>query len=209
MSDEFRFSKTDKLCLIALAGIFISVNLTVWAMDEAAYRGTEINSEEETVEMAITYADYLAAHRPVVEAIQEDVEAAQEPVDDNWYMEDVPLSIELQEALREVCEENGVPIHIVLGLIEVESDFQVDAVSDEGCYGLMQLNNKYFPEDLTPAENIRAGVSHLGRLLKQYNGDVPAALRAYNLGWDDGDRMYAQAVMDASRKWEGVTNETD
>lgn len=203
MSDRSRLSKTDKLCLIALAGIFLSVNLTVWIMDEAAYKTAEDKPTEVIVEtdMPITYDDYLADHRPAVEAIKEAVESSQEPVEDDWHMEDVPLSRELQEALRDACEENGVPINIALGLIEVESDFKPDSVSAEGCYGLMQLNVKYFPAGLTPSENIRAGVNHLGGLLKRHNGDVPAALRAYNLGWDDGDRRYAQAVMDASEKY--------
>ena len=37
--------------------------------------------------------------------------------------------------------------------------------------------------------------------IERYDGDIQAALRAYNKGYDDGDRRYARAVLDASEKW--------
>lgn len=119
------------------------------------------------------------------------------------YNPEIPLSPELQAVLLDACWENDVPVALALGLIEVESGFQEDAVSPEGCYGLCQLNPRYFPDKLPPADNIRYGVSHLGRLLEQY-GDV-AALTAYNAGYDTGYRGYANAVLSAAARWE--TNE--
>lgn len=113
----------------------------------------------------------------------------------------IPLSPELQTVLREACGEHGVPVALALGVIEVESRFQVDAVSREGCYGLMQLNPKYFPDKLSPADNLRAGVGYLGRLLAEY-GDPAAALTAYNAGRDTGSRTYAGAVLAAAEAWE-------
>ena len=92
-----------------------------------------------------------------------------------------------------------ISVSLALGLIEVESSFRADAVSGEGAYGLCQLNPKYFPANLTPAENIAAGVAWLGELLKRH-GDTAAALRAYNLGWDDGDRVFADAVLTAAER---------
>lgn len=112
----------------------------------------------------------------------------------------VPLSAELQAVLREACAEHGVPVPLALGVIQVESRFQPDAVSPEGCYGLMQLNPKYFPADLSPADNLRAGIEYLGRLLERY-GDTGAALTAYTVGYDAGGRTYAGAVLAAAEKW--------
>ena len=74
----------------------------------------------------------------------------------------IPLTAELQAVLRETCAEHGVPVPLALGVIQVESRFQPNAVSQEGCYGLMQLNPKYFPAGLSPADNLRAGIEHLG-----------------------------------------------
>lgn len=113
----------------------------------------------------------------------------------------IPLSVELQAVLREACAECDVPVALALGVIEVESCFQADAVSSEGCYGLMQLNPKYFPAELSPADNLREGIAHLGRLLEQY-GDVGAALTAYCVGYDAGGRVYAGAVLEAAEGWE-------
>lgn len=113
----------------------------------------------------------------------------------------IPLSPELQAALREACAEHGVPLALALGVIQVESRFQPDAVSREGCYGLMQLNPKYFPDKLSPADNLRAGIEYLGRLLGEH-GDPAAALTAYNAGHDTGSRVYASVVLEAAEWWE-------
>ena len=113
----------------------------------------------------------------------------------------IPLSAELQTVLREACGSADVPVALALGVIQVESCFQVDAVSAEGCYGLMQLNPKYFPDKLSPEDNLRAGIEHLGRLLGEH-GDTAAALTAYNAGYDTGRRGYANAVLVAAEWWD-------
>ena len=116
----------------------------------------------------------------------------------------IPLSEDLQFILRAVCEETGVELALALGAIEVESDFRPDAVNrGSGCYGLMQLNPRYFPADLPPGENIRVGVEYLGQLLARYD-TVAAALTAYNAGHDTGKRGYAHAVLAAAERWRGI-----
>lgn len=191
LTDRSPLSQTDKLCLIALAGCFLAPNLAVWAMDTAAIRAAEVDKPQvEVVEVDIV---------PPIDCTP--IVAAMEAVKEDPYREDIPLSRELQAVLRESCEVNGVALCDALGLIEVESGFQMDAVSQEGCFGLCQLNPKYYPSDLTPAENIRAGVAHLASQIKRYDGDIQAALRSYNRGYDDGDKVYARKVMEASEKW--------
>lgn len=120
-----------------------------------------------------------------------------------YFRPEVPLSYELQDALHTACERHGVDYTTVLGLIQVESGFDEAAVNPATeCYGLCQLSPRYFPGDLTPAENIEAGVAYLGEQLERYGGDIGAALRAYNRGYDDGDRAYANAVLSAAEGWE-------
>lgn len=115
----------------------------------------------------------------------------------------MPLSAELQAVLYEACAESDVPVALALGVIEVESCFLADADNGQ-CYGLMQLNRDYFPDKLFPADNLRAGIEYLGRLLGQY-GDPAAALTAYNAGYDTGRRAYANAVLSAAEWWEEST----
>lgn len=186
---RFPMSQTDKLCLVALAGVILTAALADWAMDAAAIWAAEMGKPQ--VEMVEIVPPIDCA--PLV--------AAMEAVKEDPYREDIPLSRELQAVLRESCEVNGVALCDALGLIEVESGFQVDAVSREGCFGLFQLNPKYYPSDLTPSENIQVGVAHLASQIKRYDGDIQAALRAYNKGYDDGDRRYTRDVLEASEKW--------
>ena len=117
------------------------------------------------------------------------------------FREDVPLSAELQEVLWDACQEHKVEYALALGLMETESTFRPEAVSEAGCYGLMQLNPAYFPADLSPVENIQYGVAFIAEKLDQYAGNVGAALTAYNAGHDTGDREYAEKVMAAAERW--------
>ena len=118
-----------------------------------------------------------------------------------YFRVDVPLEYELQDVLHTAAEANGVPYHVALGLIYVESRFDPEAVSPAGCYGLTQLNPRYFPSGLTPAENIEAGMEYLGGLIERC-GDLSAALTAYHAGSDTGDRAYADQVMRAAVVWD-------
>lgn len=125
-----------------------------------------------------------------------------EPTPYVFYNENIPLSAELQAVLYDSCLENGIDIYIALGLIEYESNFQTSA--DNGrCYGILQINRKYFPDNLSPADNIRYGLNYLGKLLKQH-GNYPAALCAYNSGHDTGSRKYANIVISKAEKWRNL-----
>lgn len=113
---------------------------------------------------------------------------------------DIPLTAECIAVLEETCESNGVPIALALGLIQTESRFRHDAVSSSGCYGLCQLNPRYFPSGLSPEENIRHGIDYLGQQLRRY-GNVERALTAYNAGHDNGTRTYAATVLYNATAW--------
>lgn len=192
LTDRPPMSQTDKLCLVALAGCFLAPHLAVWAMDAAAYRAAEVDKphvETVTVAQPINCA-------PLAEAIA----ARRAELENELFWQTVPLDAECRAALEEACEEHRVPICLALSVMHEESRFDPEASNDIS-YGLMGLNKKYYPADLTPAENIRAGVVHLAGQIERYDGDIQAALRGYNKGWDDGDRVYARAVLDASEKW--------
>lgn len=116
-----------------------------------------------------------------------------------YFRADVPLDYELQDVLHTAAQANGVPYHVALGLIYVESRFQADA--DNGTsYGLCQLNRDYLQSGLTPEENIEAGMEYLGSLIERY-GDLSAALCSYHDGHDTGRRGYSNAVLEAAGRW--------
>ena len=84
---------------------------------------------------------------------------------------------------------------LVAGLIRQESSFRTRARSRAGARGLMQLmpatalavaRRLGVPWSDTdrgvPDANVHVGVAHLAALLRQFNGEVPTALAAYNAG---------------------------
>lgn len=200
-----RTSLRDRLLLFLVVGIYIGACCLVNALDA---REAERQQAERTQAMVELIADLppLPEIPEYIEPVKAELvplavvpEAAPAP-EPEWYREDVPLSRELQEALYLACEEQGIDYAVGLGLIEVESTFRENAVSRTGCYGLCQLSPKYFPKNLTPAENIRTGMEYLGYQLGRY-GTIEAALTAYHAGHDTGNRRYANAVISAAEKW--------
>lgn len=111
-----------------------------------------------------------------------------------------PLTDSEYAALVEACDEHGIDVSLMLGLIQVESNFRADAVSKCGAYGYMQLLPKYHPSDLSPEENIRYGVGFLASQFERY-GNLESGLTAYNAGHDTGDTSYARKVMRAAEEW--------
>lgn len=76
---------------------------------------------------------------------------------------------------------------LVLALISVESAGRVDAVSNKGASGLMQLipdtARRFGVADASdPAQNIKGGVAYLDWLMSEFGGDPVLALAGYNAG---------------------------
>jgi soluble lytic murein transglycosylase-like protein len=81
----------------------------------------------------------------------------------------------------------GVPVELVDAVIQVESGWNPNAVSNKGAAGLMQLmpatairfgvRNRFDIE-----ENIRGGVAYLAWLIRVFRGDLRLVLAAYNAG---------------------------
>lgn len=122
-----------------------------------------------------------------------------------------PLSDELYIVLLDACEENGVEVPLALGVIEVESGFDVDAIGpdgkDIGLYQIRTSNHAWLTSEtgadpMTPDGNIECGVWMLGYLLDRYETQG-AALTAYRWGQDNGTRTYAATVFEAAEKWRG------
>lgn len=120
-----------------------------------------------------------------------------------------------QELARLRAAQFGVPGDLFLGLVEVESGWDENAVSSAGAMGLAQLMpvTAYEVCDLDDPfdadQNLTCGASYLGELLQRYQGDVDVALSAYNTGPGTVARcggcvaasMYAKAVRDAARRY--------
>ncbi len=179
----------------------LKVAIITWAAFLALLAGMLLTTQAAEPE---TFTAPVKVDRPMPTTIGEDpdedalITAALEA--QGYFRADVPLEYELQDVLHTAAQANGVPYHVALGLIYVESRFQADA--DNGTsYGLCQLNRDYFQSGLTPEENIEAGMEYLGSLIERY-GDLSAALCGYHDGHDTGRRGYSNAVLEAAEKWQ-------
>lgn len=97
---------------------------------------------------------------------------------------------EIDAALSATQDVYAVPAPLVRAVIKQESAFRPKALSKCGARGLMQvmpfnamkLGLAHEDELWVPRLNVLAGVRLLAVLLKHYEGDVIAALVAYNSG---------------------------
>lgn len=92
-----------------------------------------------------------------------------------------------QAEIETVSEVFGVNAALVRAVMHAESWFEPDAVSHAGAQGLMQLmpgtaQRFGVGNAFDPLENITGGVAYLAWLLKEFEGDLPRVIAAYNAG---------------------------
>lgn len=115
-------------------------------------------------------------------------------------------ALEVADVVMDESRASRVPIHLVLGLMEPESNFNPNAVSRVGARGLMQVMPetwKYYVDRSelktisamhNPALNVRVGIRYLGDLLKE-KGDVKKALIEYGGFVTQSPTQYVKLVM--------------
>lgn len=148
----------------------------------------------------------LTTEQPVVVNAEQPVERPR----DKPFIEDVPLSSELQEMLYEASNEFGVDYYIMLALIERESQYQ-NVMGDGGeSYGYCQVQPKWWyslmvdidATDLNdPQDNFRAACAIMARLTYCYS-TVQGGLVAYNQGYYSGvPTEYSRYVMSRAERF--------
>lgn len=146
-------------------------------------------------------------------------------------IQELTLPLHHEDVIRQQSREKGVDAALIAAVIYSESKFS-DRTSSAGARGLMQITPEAANEierhsggttfslkDLSDPEiNIRYGTYLLRELLDRYDGDVVAALAAYNAGpgnvdrWGGGDlsvdgipfpetRAYVEEVLDKQRAY--------
>jgi soluble lytic murein transglycosylase len=157
------------------------------------------NAEEKAIRALLWAAagQYASAAKLANDAWDEKPELRRSPFVNVAFPSEFKTAITAQAATRKVDP------YLVQGLIKQESNYNSRAVSGSGALGLMQmipltardmaqdlrLGNLQMPDDMfQPARNIQMGTYYLARLVNKYQGTVPVALAAYNLGPTKIDR---------------------
>jgi hypothetical protein len=151
------------------------------------------------------YAAEISQHAPEQRVIEYTVKEvpAEEPV----MVYDVPLDMDLQHHIIQTCEDHHIDPAVVVAMIWQESRCNADAVGDDGnALGLMQIwpywhsgrMERLGCDDLfDPYQNVIVGVDYLTEQLDRYDGDLAAAVTAYNRGHYAGEVSdYAESVLD-------------
>jgi len=116
-------------------------------------------------------------------------------------IQELTLPLRHEDVIREQSREKGIDAALIAAVIYSESKFD-DRTSSAGARGLMQITpaaakdierhsggTTFELRDLSDPEiNIRYGSYLLSELLERYDGDVVAALAAYNAGPGNVDR---------------------
>jgi peptidoglycan lytic transglycosylase len=148
-------------------------------------------------------------------------------------IQELTLPLRHEDVIRQQASEKGVDAALIAAVIYSESKFS-DRTSSAGARGLMQITpdaaneierqsggTTFKLKDLgDPEINIRYGTFLLRELLDHYDGDLVAALAAYNAGpgsvdkWGGSDlsmdgiqfpetRAYVEEVLDKQRAYRG------
>lgn len=98
-------------------------------------------------------------------------------------------TLDPKELLRQAAGRAGLPVAIVNSIAKAESGFHINAVSNKGAIGLMQLMPgtaaALNADPYDPKQNAEAGAQYLADLLVKYKDDpkqVTKAIAAYNAG---------------------------
>ena len=120
---------------------------------------------------------------------------------------------ELEDVINDCAEKYNIDNELIRAMIQVESGWNTDAVSNKGAQGLMQLMPRTaamlgVDDPFDPVQNIEGGVRYISDLTDKYRGDIEKALAAYNAGparVDSGNipdvsKRYVRNIMAIYRK---------
>lgn len=105
---------------------------------------------------------------------------------------------DIDRYVSNAARRTGLPPQLIHKVIQQESSYNPDAVSDAGAQGLMQLmpgtaSMLGVEDSFNPEQNINGGAEYLRQMLDMFDGDVRKALAAYNAGPGNIEAGYAYA----------------
>lgn len=211
---KFGFTRHEVQLLMAVGLILLFIAISLFALFVVTQSNTT-KAEEKEPEIIVD--------QPVVgDKVEVEEESEPEPVEVKAVAYfDVPLNEDLQDRIFQECETRDVDPAIIVAMIQKESYFNPNCISDGGAsHGLMQIQPRWHQpradklgcsDLMNPYHNVTVGIDLFSSLLKQ-KGSLEWALMAYNGGPSYANRKtnngevssYARSVIDISKKLERV-----
>ncbi len=96
-------------------------------------------------------------------------------------------SLRYGELIDDVAQRHALDPLLVHAVVEMESAYRPEAISDKGAIGLMQVmpatGMRFGQRALTePRANLEAGAAYLSWLMRRFDGRLELALAGYNAG---------------------------
>lgn len=200
-----------KLKIILISGLVICTSIFTNELSSI------INNTEE-IATAITIEVNKSDTNTKPETLEEP-EIYKEPKEENKTIKtyyNIPLSKEIQDFIFEECKKYNISIELVLAIMDVESNYQSEVISETNDYGLMQINivNHGWLSDqldinnlLDEKQNITAGIYMLSKISTDY-AEIGQLLMVYNRGELGAKKLWEQCIYE-TRYTKKVINKMD
>lgn len=191
-------------CLYVGLTVIILLSVGVGAIGCLGFVSTEHPSRPTVSTTTVAPSESVTQSETII-SIVETTPTITEPKKPYYF--DVPLSDEIQDYIREKCEEYDVAMELVIAMIEHESSFRADVISKTNDYGYMQINtinHEWLSETLgvtnflDPYENILCGIYIISGHLEKTDGNIELALMRYNCGATGARRLWEQGIYSTS-----------
>lgn len=119
------------------------------------------------------------------------------------FVDAIPLSKDLQVFTYNIAKDYNIPVGLIYAIMDVESDFDANAISETDDYGICQINkiNHNMLKDelglddmLDPYQNIVACAYIYSNLLNENDGDINLAAMCYNCGSYGASNLWKQGI---------------
>lgn len=198
-----RLKRTIVLFLLVVFFIGTVIGFAVGRVSASNVQQESDKPNIESISPQTTVDPTVSIPDKIVSAVHPVTEPTEPPV--QYY--DVPLSEDLQDYIRTLCEENDVPMSLIIAMIEVESSFRPNVISGTSDYGLMQINkinHEWLTEEygitdfLDPYQNVFCGITIIAGHLEKTDGDIALALMRYNCGATGAKRLWDKGIYSTS-----------
>ena len=201
-------NRKPAIALILLIDVLVIIGLIALGLI-IGFKRIDKKLQEEIRNEVVSYKFESESESATDEVIEEEKEP-EIKINEVWVVNDSgfepvdkPMEVEYQGFLYWMAEKYDLDFYLLVALIETESDFRADLISETNDYGLMQINkmnHEWLSKELDitdfldPYQNMKAGCYVLSKLMDSCDGNVTKALMSYNMGYEEADTLWKNGI---------------